>query len=500
MTGEENITISKLEFEQFKTDFSALKSENDRFKSENAWLKYQLAELKRMLHGPKSERYAALDPNQPTLFELPEEERNTKPAEFETVTRKKPEKKKRHPLRMEIPAHLPRRTEVIEPENLPEGAKKIGENITEILEYEPGSVWVRQIIRPKYIVEQNDEQTRIVTADMPTLPIPKGNAGASLLSHMHVSKFVDHIPYYRLAQILKRLGIVIPESTLVSWFMATGKLIKPLSEVLQSIILSCDYLQADETPIRVLTKDKPGATHKGYHWVYYDPVRKLVLFNYQPSRGREGPDEMLENFCGYLQTDGYAAYNNLKNQAQIQHLACMAHARRKFEHAKDNEPVFVGEIMKMFRDLYAIEHQAKEENLSCDEIKALRVLKANKILKEMKTWLDDKLLTVPPKSAFGVAVAYTLNLWPRLIRYLEDGRFQIDNNLIENSIRPVALGRKNYMFAGSHEAAQNAAMMYSLFASCKINNIDPFTWLKDTLSVIPDWPANQLHKLLPGQK
>ncbi|MBU1900801.1 IS66 family transposase [Patescibacteria group bacterium] len=493
MAGDETITISKQEFEQ-------LKLESEQLESENAWLKYQLAELKRMIYGAKSERFVPQDIHQPTLFELPEEERDEKPAEYETVTRKKPGQKKRHPLRMEIPAHLPRRTEVIEPEDLPEGSKKIGETITELLEVEPANIYVRQIIRPKYIVEQDDEQTRIVTADLPTLPIPKGNAGASMLAHIIVNKFTDHLPFYRQVQIFKRQKVDIPESTIGGWFSASSKLLEPLYGTLQKHILSRDYLQADETPIPVLTKDKPGSTHKGYHWVYYDPVGRQVLFSYQPSREREGPDEMLKNFSGYLQTDGYAAYNNLKNQAQIQHMACMAHARRKFEHAKDNEPVLVPQIMAMFHELYEIEREAKEKNLLQDEIKALRLLKATDILKNMKVWLDNKLLAVPPKSAFGSAVAYTLNLWPRLIRYLEDGRFQIDNNLIENSIRPVALGRKNYLFAGSHEAAQNAAMIYSLLASCKINNVEPFSWLKDTLSVIPDWPANQLDKLLPRQK
>jgi len=488
MASTELVTITKQEYEELK-----------HFKSEVAWLKYQLAELKRLIFGAKSERYIAPDPNQPTLFELPEELSVDKPQEEITYKRNKPETK-RQPLRLELPAHLPRRTEVIEPENLPEGSKKIGEIITEILEVEPANIYVRQIIRPKYIVEQNDEETRIVAADLPTLPIPKSNAGASMLAHIIVNKYVDHLPFYRQVQIFKRQKVDIPESTIGGWFSASSKLLEPLYGTLQHHILTRDYLLADETPIPVLTKDKPGSTHKGYHWVYYDPVSRQVLFNYQPSREREGPDEMLKNFSGYLQTDGYAAYNNLKNQAQIQHLACMAHARRKFEHAKDNEPVLVPQIMAMFHDLYDIEREARENNLSHEEIKALRLLKAPPILEEMKTWLDDKLLTVPPKSAFGGAVAYTLNLWPRLIRYLEDGRFQIDNNLIENSIRPVALGRKNYLFAGSHEAAQNAAMIYSLLASCKINNVEPFSWLKDTLTLIPDWPANQLHKLLPGQK
>ncbi len=484
MASEEMVTISKQEFEQLK--------------SENAWLKYQIAELKRLIHGAKSERYIA-QPGQPTLFELPEELTAEKPQEEITYKRNKPESKKQ-PLRTELPAHLPRRVEIIEPENLPEGAKNIGQHITEILEYEPASAYVRQIIRPKYITEQNDEETSIAIADLPTLPLPKSNAGASMLSHVIVSKFIDHLPFYRQVQMFKRQKLDLAESTIGGWFSATCKLLEPLYETLQNRVFSCDYLQADETPIPVLTKDKPGSTHKGYHWVYHDPGGRLVLFNYQKSRGREGPDEMLENFCGYLQTDGYTAYNNLKNQANITPLACMAHARRKFEHALDNNPQLAGEMMSMFSELYDIERQSREAELLHDALKELRQEKARPVLEKMEQWLKDHLMEVPPKSALGIGIGYTLNLWPRLVLYINDGRFQIDNNLIENSIRPVALGRKNYLFAGSHDAAQNAAMIYSFFATCKINNIEPFTWLKNTLSVIPDWPANQLDKLLPGQK
>jgi hypothetical protein len=166
----------------------------------------------------------------------------------------------------------------------------------------------------------------------------------------------------------------------------------------------------------------------------------------------------------------------------------------------DNNPQLAGEMMELFGELYNIERQGREEELSPDALKELRQQKAKPVLDKMEQWLRSHLLEVPPKSALGIAIAYTLNLWPRLRLYIEDGRFQIDNNLIENSIRPVALGRKNYLFAGSHDAAQNAAMIYSFFATCKINHIEPFTWLRDTLSVIPDWHANQLDKLLPGQK
>ena len=496
MAGTENITISKAEYEEL----ISFKAELVSFKAEVALLKHQLAELKRLVFGAKSERFIASVPGQLSLFDLPEELPVEKPLEEITYTRAKPEKEKKQPLRAELPAHLPRRIEVIEPGNIPEGSKKIGEAITEILEYEATNIYVRQIVRPKYIVESNDEATRIVIAELPLLPIPKGNAGPSMIAYLMVSKFADHLPFYRLSQIFKRQGLHLAESTIGGWFNAGCTLIEHLYRTLLLKIMLSDYLMADETPVPVLTSDKPGATHKGYYWVYYDPVNKLVLFDYRKTRGREGPNEMMKNFSGYLQTDGYTAYNNLDNQANITQLACMAHARRKIESALDNDKQRATWTLTMIQKLYDIERQARDGSLLPDDIRQLRQQQAKPILDEMGEWLKEQINLVLPKSAIGGAIAYTLTLWPRLIRYIEDGRFQIDNNLIENSIRPVALGRRNYMFAGSHEAAHRSAVIYSLLATCKINNVEPQAWLTNTLSVISDCPASQLHTLLPRQK
>ncbi len=484
MIQQETITISKKEYEEYL-----------QMKSEIADLKFRLSELNRLIFGAKSERFIPVDPQQINIFELPEEEKQIKQQQI-TYTRSKAEDKKQA-IRLELPAHLPRRTEVIEPENLPENAKKIGESITEVLEYEPATLYVRSIVRPKYIVSSDDEHTQITIADLPSLPIPKGNAGASLLAYILVSKFVDHLPFYRQVQMFKRQNVTIAESTVNGWFNATCKLLVPLYEVLKQVLLSANYLQADETPISVLTQDKPRATHKGYHWVYYDPVDKLVMFDYRKTRGREGPNDILKFFAGHLQTDGYGVYTNLDIKSNIILLACMTHARRKFEHAKDNDYDRASYALKYIQSLYEIEREAQDKEMNFEQIKELRQEKAVPILKEMESWLKEEIYQVLPQSAIGKAMSYTLSLWERLKRYTEDGRFQIDNNLIENSIRPVALGRKNYLFAGSHEAAQQAAMLYSLLATCKINNIEPFAWLKHVLTVIPDYPANRLHELLP---
>ena len=482
MINAETITISKKEYAEMK--------------SELADLKFRLSELNRLIFGTKSERFIAVDPQQMSLFELPAEEKPQKQSEQISYTRNKKEDKKQ-PLRLELPSHLSRKVEVIEPENLPENAKKIGEAITEVLEYEPASLFVRQIVRPKYIVSSTDEKTEIVIAQLPTLPIPKGNAGAGLISQILISKFVDHLPFYRQIQIFKRQNVNLAESTINGWFNAGCKLLEPLYEALKQKILTTDYLMADETPISVLTKDKPGSTHKGYHWVYYDPVNKSALFDYRKTRGREGPDEMLKTFAGHLQTDGYVAYTKLEDHENIILLACMAHARRKFEHALNNDYDRAGYALKLIQSLYAIEQKARDNEFDYQQIKELRQSESVPLLKQFEQWLKKEVYNVLPQSAIGKAISYTLSLWERLESYTKDGRFQIDNNLIENSIGPVTLGRKNYLFAGSHEAAQQAALMYSFLACCKINNIEPFNWLKNTLNLIQDYPANKIQELLP---
>ena len=487
---EDMIYISQAEYQELL-----------RFKDEVVWLKHQLSQLQKMIFGSKSERFIAPDPLQGTLFDPPVAEAPEKAMEEITYTRTKPEKEeKKHPYRAEIPAHLPRKVEVIEPDNIPEGSKQIGTLITETLEYEPANVYVRQIQRPKYVVETSDEATRIITAELPSLPVPKGNAGASMIAHILVSKFVDHLPYYRQSQIFKRQNLHIPDSTIGGWANRSIEdwLILPW-EALKKEVRSSDYLKADETPIPVLSEDKPGATHRGFFWVYHDPVRRLVVFDYRQTRGQDGPKSFLKDFTGYLQTDGYSVYDNLAPPEKIKLLACFAHCRRKYDQAKANDPKRAGEALTMIQNLYEIERKAREQELSFDQIKELRQYEAVPILNKLEDWLIDQSLKVLPKSAIGIAVNYTKNLWPRLRRYVDDGRFQIDNNQIENTIRPVALGRKNYMFAGSHQGARNAAVIYSLLATCKLRGVEPFEWLTNTLSVIPDYPANQVHKLLPGE-
>lgn len=469
-------------------------------RSENLYLKQELAQLKRMIFGSKSERYVPADTGQLTLglgTKQDEQEQQEPESEQVSYTRKKDNRNKKKPVRLALPSHLHRETTIIEPEDDISGAKKIGEEVTEILEYTPGKFYVEKYIRPKYALA---EDKGIVIGELPSLPIPKGNAGPGLLAHLLISKFVDHLPFYRQVQQFKRDNVEIAESTISGWFTATCRLLTPLYQKLLERATGSDYIMADETPIKVQSSHKKGVSHKGYHWVYYSPTEKVVCFDYREGRGREGPKTFLKDYKGTVQTDGYAVYDYLEKTNGITLLACMAHARRKFDKAKDNAPKKADHALKLFQRLYRIERRARKLELPYAQRKKLRIKRALPILNELEKWLKAEQANVLPKSAIGEAINYTLSLWKRLVRYVENGSWEIDNNLIENSIRPVALGRKNYLFAGSHEAAQNAAMMYSFLGTCKINNVEPYQWLKETLSSIQDHSAKNIDQLLPIKK
>jgi len=491
--NEKSVSLSREDYNRL----IALEKINREQDIEIAYLKQELAQLKRMIFGSKSERFIQEDTGQLSLgLDIEQIEPPLPETEELTYTRKKTGgQKKGTPVRLPLPSHLHREDILIEPDEDIAGSKKIGEVITEILEYTPGKFYVEKYIRPKYVLP---EDKGIVIGELPSFPIPKGNAGAGLLSHIVISKYVDHLPFYRQVKMFKRADIAIAESTLNGWFSATCRLLDPLYEKLKEKTQHSNYLMADETPIPVQTKDKPGATHKGYQWVYYSPLDKLVCFDYRKGRGREGPELFLQEFKGTLQTDGYTAYNKFESRQGITLLACMAHARRKFEHAKENDPERAIYALKKIQTLYSIERKARDEELSYEQRKELRGNESNPVLEELESWMKDQLSEVLPKSSIGKAITYTLKLWKRLTRYTEDGRWEIDNNPVENSIRPVTLGRKNYLFAGSHEGAKRAAMMYSFLGTCKINGVEPFAWFKDILKRIPDHSIQKLEELLPG--
>jgi transposase len=469
--NEEMISIPKKDYERFLT-----------YEAKIDQLQHQLEKLQRLFHGSKTERFIASEDiqHQTTISKSKKEASSNDSA-------------KGHG-RPKLPANLPREEIILEPTVDLTGATMIGVVETEILEYIEAKIIVKKYVRGKYLMPDGS----IIIADLPSLPIPRGNVGPGLLTQLVVSKYVDHLPFYRQRQMFKRLGVELAESTINDWFQAGCDLAAPLYDCLKSQVLGGNYLMADETPIAVLTEDKPGSTHKGYYWVYYNPVQRLVFFDYQKGRGREGPTELLKNFKGALQADGYSGYLTFEENPEIKLLGCMAHARRKFDEAQKNDQTRAEHALILIQKLYDIERKARESQLDYAQRKELRLVEAKPVLDEFYQWLkENEPPKTLPKSAIGGAITYTLNLWSRLLRYLDDGKYEIDNNLIENSIRPVALGRKNYLFAGSHEAAQRAAMIYSFFATCKINNIEPSEWMTKMFTQIPDHSIQRLEELLP---
>lgn len=492
---DDTVVLTKEEYQKLISDNQNKEIANQKLQTQLLYLQQELAKLKRMLFGSKSERFVPTDSNQLSLaIDIEEQVPEVKTEDISYTRHKKQESKQVGHARIVLPAHLPRKEETIEPTEDVSHCKKIGENITEVLEYEPGRLYVRKIIRPKY-ARANGEG--IVTADLPTLPIPKGNAGSGLLAHLIISKYVDHLPFYRQVQQFKREQVVIAESTINDWFRASCKLIEPLYDALKIKLLQSNYLMADETPIPVQSSEKEGSLHKGYIWAYYSPTDKIVCFDYRHGRGREGPTDFLQAFKGTLQTDGYNVYDIFDKHTDKQLLACMAHVRRKFDEAMSNDKLRAEHALRLIQELYQAERTAREGCYTHEMRHQLRQEKSIPVLIKIEQWLKEEIINVLPKSNIGKAIAYTLNLWPRLKRYIDDGRYEIDNNLIENSIRPIALGRKNYLFAGSHEAAQRAAMIYSLLGTCKKNDINPYEWLKDALNRIQDHNHKELHLLLP---
>jgi transposase len=461
---------------------------------------YRIKELERMLFGSKSERFIAEEVvNQLRLpFDIKPVPGIEKKQEQITYTRTKASREN-HMGRNPLPDHLPVVEIYLDPEQDTTGMKCIGKEITDKLEYKPGKVYIKRYIRLRFIkeVDQELEKHEGVIAELPSFPIEKGIAGSGLLSQIMIDKFVDHLPIYRQIERFKREDIKISSSTINNWQDAVCHLLEPLYDTLKHRVLSQGYIQVDETPIQVLDKTKKGKTHKGYYWVYYSPFNKEVLFDYRTGRGRNGPEQLLKDFEGYLQTDGYKVYDFFDERKKVTQLNCMAHARRYFEKALPYDEKKAEYALSMFQKLYAIERKAAEENMTPEQRFNLRQKEAVPVLEEFTNWIKETNETTLPKSVLGKAFAYCIPRWSKLTAYLKDGELLIDNNLVENAIRPVAIGRKNYLFAGSGRGAERAAMFYSFFGTCKKNNVNPFEWLKTVLERIPDHKVTKLDELLP---
>lgn len=454
-------------------------------------LRHQVSDLSRMLFGQSSERFEG--GNQEGSNKRIEGGRGQK-AHAKTRKSEPAKPVKVHPGRAPLPESLERREVIIEPEEHVEGMKCIGEEVTEELVYEPGYFWVRRYVRRKYVDEKTE---KILIGKLPSRPIDKGIVSAELAAQIVVNKYCDHLPLYRQGKMFERGGVKIADSTLGEWLHTSVELLSPLYEALKKQVLESGYIQADETTINVLDSDKKGTTHLGYYWVYHAPGLRAAVFDYRRGRSREGPQAFLEKFTGELQCDGYEAYAIFENKAGIRVHNCWAHARRYFEKALDEDHVRAGHVMELIQSLYNVERYARQGHLNYDQRLQARQQEAVPVLEQIKQSLEENKASALPKSLLGTAINYTLSRWDKLKSYTADGKLEIDNNLVENAIRPVALGRKNYLFAGSHESAQRAAMIYSLLSCCRICEVEPVAYFTEVFRKLPDYPVNQVQNLLP---
>lgn len=466
-------------------------------------LSHQLEALRRHAFGRKSEK---IDPNQ-MLFALDEIRKLVQNVEPHTeaprpeVPSPAPQKKNGH-ARKRLPEDLPRqRIEYPVPESELVCAcchtrkEKIGEEVTEELDYHPASHFIREHVRPKYACPNCEAQVAI--ADPPSRPIEKGKPGPGLLAHVLTSKYADHLPLNRLEGIFRRHGLEIRRSTLCDWVGDCAELLSPLVRAIREDLLKSGVIHTDDTPVPVLDADREH-TRQGRLWVYIgDPEHENIVFDYTPDRRKDGPRLFLDGYRGYLQADAFGGYDAIYAEMPVVEVACWAHARRYFYESKGSDPVRSHVALGFIHELYEVEREAKEKALGPDAKAALRQERSKPVLAQFRTWLNDQSAAVLPKSPIGEAIRYAFGQWEALNRYTENGHLAIDNNFAERILRCVAVGRKNWMFAGSDEGGRRAAVIYSLVSTCKHHGIDPFEYLRDVLARIATLPVSRLPELFP---
>lgn len=462
-------------------------------------LTHEMAILKRWRFGRRSEQ---LDPAQRSLLEESiDEDLEAIGLELEALRGKpKREQPKDQPRRTALPAHLPRREIRHDPEHRVCSCgctlERIGEDVSEKLDYVPGTFQVERHVRGKWVCRSCET---LIQAPVAPQVIDKGIPTAGLLAHVLVSKFADHQPLYRLEGILERAEVRLPRSTLGAWSGSCGVQLTPLAQAMKVALLSRDVLHADETPVPML-KPGLGHTHQAYMWSYgttqFDPL-PLVMYDFAESRGGHHARAFLGNWSGKLVCDDFSGYKALFERGVIE-IGCMAHARRKFHELHENQrSEIAADALVFFGALYDIETEAREQQLDAIGRQRLRQDRARPVADHLREWLMLYRSKVPDGSATAKAIEYSLGRWEALIRYIDDGDLPIDNNWLENRIRPVALGRSNWLFAGSLRAGQRAAVVMSLIQSAKLNGHDPYRYLKDVLERLPTQPASRIDELLP---
>ena len=497
----------------------------------------EMSAILRRFYGPHSERF---DPTQLLLFGLKIAQQmpvDQTVVEAESGQKLKTRKIRHKHGRGKLPEHLPR---VEVPHDLTDEQKKcpccgeqrvcIGSEISEQLEFDPSSLKVLKHVRHKYACKSCGEgcgrcdcQSHIETATKPVQPIEKGLPGPGLLAYVITSKLGDHLPLYRLEKIFARHGVEIARSTMCAWMLAASELVKPLVELMTSRVKRSQVIHTDETRVPVQDPQVKGACKSGRIWTYIgDGANPYIRYDYTPDRTRAGPQRFLEDYKGYLQADAYGGYDGIYHKGNVIEVACWAHARRKFFDARETDGRRATQMLAMVAELFAVEDAAREKielllkqnspsassgqasaprneyQREQEQIRlALRQDKSKPILAKIKTWLDAESQLVLPRSPMAQAINYTLNQWDALCRYTEQGYLNIDNNAAERALKRIALGRKNWLFAGHDEAGASHARLYTLIASAERHGVDPQAYLTSVLAKIGATPLSELNQFLP---
>lgn len=484
-------------------------------------VQHRLSLILQRLYGPRRER---IDPDQLLLFAdalaAAQPDAPSEPADTEDVPLAPGTKKRRGHGRRELPADLPRIPvihDLSEAEKACPGCggprQKIGQQTSSQLDYQPASLFVIEHIRPTYVCSRCHD--RIATPAKPAQPIAKGLPGPGLLAHVVTSKYADHLPLYRQERILERFGVSLSRSTMCDWMARAALLLRPLYETMVQAVLASQVVHTDDTPVPV-QDPKRDKTKTGRLWVYLgDALRPYTVFDYTPSRSRDGPTKFLKDFRGYLQADAFGGYDGIYLSQPVIEVGCNAHARRKFFEAQQTDPARAHQALAFYRQLYAVERAAAEQadrasgrhapndsawqELLHAQRLALRQEKSVPVLTAMRLWFEHERSQVLPKSPIGQAIGYALNHWPALTRYTEHGFLAIDNNWAEREMKKIAIGRKNWLFFGSDQGGQTAAILLSLVSSGQRHGRDPFRYLEDVLYRLPGLAAERLGDLLPDR-
>jgi len=464
-------------------------------------LKLQIARLRRMQFGSGSERHSERIAQLELIVE--ELEAHLPPQDESTPVTPGAESGKDKPVRKPLPEHLPRTTEEHAPAcgcpHCGTALKRLGEDVSEYLELIPEHFKVVRVVRPKMSCPKC---SAVVQAPAPSRPIPKSIAGAGVLAHVAVSKYLDHLPLYRQSEIYARQGVDLERSTMAGWIGAISELVAPLVNEIGRYVVAGNKVHADDTPVPVLDPGR-GTTKTARLWAYVRDDRPAgstdppaAWYRYTPTREGAHPRAHLAQFTGILQADGFSGFNGLYESGRILEAACWAHARRKFYDLWDaNRSPVAKEALDRIQALYAIE-EAVRGKLPAERL-AVRQRDAVPLLASLETWMRATLATVSAKSDLAAAFNYSLKRWVALTRYSRDGSIDVDNNAAERAMKGPVLGRKNWLFAGSHDGGERAAAMYSLLETAKLNGIDPEAYLRQVLQRIADLPINRIDELLP---